>query len=99
MAVYRMEFEAAEHEEFGSFGFRTKGRADFDPLMAVAHDVLEHFPDDDQTLGGECQALGASLWIRGLTGYYERNGNVNPPPRHVAADISRFTLHAPDALR
>jgi hypothetical protein len=54
------------HEDLGSKGWRLQGQPDFDPLggMAVAHDILEHFPHGDGSPADELQALGASLWLR-----------------------------------
>jgi len=59
----RYTFEVAEHEEYGSLGFKPSWYPKGDPLggMAVAHDILEHFPKDDGSAEGEYMALGASL--------------------------------------
>lgn len=54
----------------------------FDPLsgMAVAHDVLEHWPNDDSTTG-ELLALGAILHVRG-SDYYANKGSYNTAPSY-----------------
>jgi hypothetical protein len=87
MKVYK--FTVAEHEEFGSLGFRPAWYPQGDPLggMAVAHDILEHFPKDDGSAEGEWQALGASLYIRGNSGYYARNGSASTPEQNIASDL------------
>jgi hypothetical protein len=87
MKTYR--FTVAEHEEFGSLGFKPSWYPHGDPLggMAVAHDILEHFPNDDGGAEGEFLALGAALYIRGETGYFQRHGNVNPPEVHLSAEF------------
>lgn len=60
-------FECAEHEEYGGLGWREIGKDHFQPLggMAVAHDTLEHFPDDHGAIECELEALGAMIQIRG----------------------------------
>lgn len=83
MKVYT--FNVKEHREYGSLGFAPSWYPSGDPLggMAVAHDILEHFPKDDGSAEGEFMALGASLWIRGEAGYYS-NGT---PEENVASDF------------
>jgi hypothetical protein len=87
MKTYR--FTVAEHEEFGGLGFKPSWYPHGDPLggMAVAHDILEHFPNDDGGAEGEFLALGAALYIRGDTGYFQRSGNVNEAKVHIASDF------------
>jgi hypothetical protein len=87
MKTYR--FTVAEHEEYGNLGFKPSWYPHGDPLggMAVAHDILEHFPNDDGSAEGEFLALGAALYIRGDTGYFQRNGNVNEAKVHIASDF------------
>lgn len=60
-------FVYERHEDFGSNGWREKDKPHFQPLegMAVAHDTLEHFPDDSREIEHELMALGAMLWVRG----------------------------------
>ena len=41
-------------------------------------------------------ALGASLWIRGDTGYFQKNGNIHPPSVHIATDIPNIFSHILD---
>jgi hypothetical protein len=59
-------FEVAMHEDYGELGLRPKWYPTGDPLggMAAAHDILEHFPNDDGSTEGELMALGASLHVR-----------------------------------
>lgn len=84
MKAYK--FTVASHEDYGSIGFRPAWYPAGDPLggMAVAHDILEHFPKDDGSPEGEYQALGASLYIRG-NGDDPRNLS---PEESIAADLS-----------
>ncbi len=76
-------FEAAEHEEYGLLGWRLQGHPTFEPLagMAVAHDMLEHFPNDQGTPEDELQALGASLLVRGET-YFATVGRLQTSPAY-----------------
>jgi hypothetical protein len=62
----RFDFTVAEHEDFGELGLRPKWYPLGDPLggMAAAHDILEHFPNDDGSVEGELMALGASVHVR-----------------------------------
>ncbi len=85
----RYKFTVAEHREYGSLGFKPSWYPAGDPLggVAVAHDILEHFPKDDGSAEGEYQALGAALWIRGDSGYFQSRGNANPPAAHLASDF------------
>lgn len=74
-------------------GWRLKSRPGYDPLqgMAVAHDVLEHFPDSTDSIADEFQALGASLWLRGETGYDRRGGDF--PAGNLAAEFLDIFIH------
>ena len=65
MKVYT--FKVEEHEEYGSLGFKPSWYPNGAPLggMTAAHDILEHFPNDNGGAESEFLALGAALWIRG----------------------------------
>ena len=80
-------FDAAEHAEYGTIGFRPTWYKAGDPLsgMAVAHDILEHFPGDDGRAEGEYMALGAALWIRGEGGYW--SNSMYSPEEQIASDF------------
>ena len=84
-------FEHAQHQDYGTWGWKLAGDNKMDPLagMAVAHDTLEHFPGDDATtIEGEFKALGAALWIRGDGQYWARHSAMNPRAgSHILADI------------
>ncbi len=87
-------FECAEHEEFGSLGWKLKGASGMDPLggMAVAHDCLEHFTAEDG-VHHEFMALGASLFVRGPY-YYSRKGRYESNPGvHIASDLPGILHH------
>ena len=47
--------------------------------VGVAHDILEHIPDDDFSVAHELLALGASIWGRGYQGH--------APPGNLGVDI------------
>lgn len=87
-------FTVAEHEEYGGLGFKPSWYPNGDPLpgMAVAHDILEHFPGDDGSVEGELQALGASLYIRGESGYTARY-SMHPVEKHIGADFPLLWEH------
>jgi hypothetical protein len=89
MARRSYKFTVKTHDEFGTLGFAPKWYPSGDPLsgMAVAHDILEHFPGDPGDAEGEFMALGAAYWIRGESGFMQRNGNRNPPEEHIASDF------------
>jgi hypothetical protein len=86
------KFHVKEHPEFGTLGLAPSWYPDGDPLggMGAAHDILEHFTPDAGGAEGEFMALGAAYRIRGETGYMQRNGNVNPPESHIAADFQEI---------
>jgi hypothetical protein len=92
----RYTFDVAEHEEYGELGFKPSWYPNGDPLGggAVAHDILEHFAHDQGDAEGEFQALGAALFIRGESGYFQRNGNVNSPEVHIGSGLAEiWSLH------
>jgi hypothetical protein len=83
-------FDVREHPEWGSMGLRMQGKPHFEPLtgMAIPHDLLEHFPDDNGTLEDELQALGASLYVRDGSSYYAQAGSMyRDPSVHIASDM------------
>ena len=88
-------FVCEEHQEYGSLGWREIGKCYFQPLagMAVAHDCLEHFPDDGSAIEHEIQALGASLHVRGP---HPSNGyRASPWWENVQMDLfTVFNLYA-----
>lgn len=83
--MIRRTFVCEEHEEYGSLGWRPEWMPNAEPYggMAVAHDMLEHEPNDDGGAEAEFRALGAALWLRGDTGYFQ-NGR---PGENLASDI------------
>ncbi len=90
-----MRFVVEVHEDYGNFGLRPIGMPNADPLpgMAVAHDVLEHFPKDDGGIECEIQALGAAYFVRGEGGYFQQ-GVGNPDPlSNIAADFPELHRH------
>lgn len=87
-------FQCAEHEEFGSNGWRLKSQPDFDPLggMAVAHDCLEHFTDSAEP-ADEFLALGASMWLRDNQYRAYRGQYTTDPGANIAADLPDILRH------
>lgn len=59
------------HEDYGE-GWLEQGKNHFTPLqgLAVAHDCLEHFPDDGPNIEHEFMALGASIYVRANIYYH-----------------------------
>ncbi len=87
------QFICKEHEEYGSKGWVLSNMAAFDPLggMAVAHDILEHWPNDDSTTG-ELRALGAMLHVRGEE-YNRRKGKMfTAPSYHFSGELGELLL-------
>lgn len=73
-------FQAGTDPEYGSYGLRMKTAPDsfnYAGGVQVAHDILEHFPNDDGSVVGELQALGASLYVRNFDEYYANKGRKN----------------------
>lgn len=93
-------FETAIDDEYGTLGFRMRNRPHFNavPGMAVAHDLLEHFPGDDGTLEHELMALGASLFVRNFEEYFHYIGQrITDPVQNIASDfINQYHLHGED---
>ncbi len=61
--------------EYGLMGLRLEDRPHFNALslgQALAHDMLEHFPDDDGSTEHEFMALGASVYVRNGESYYHQ---------------------------
>ena len=65
-------FIIEEHEEYQTKGARPIDTPHADPLggMSVAHDMLEHFHNDQGSVYEELMALGASYYVRGETGFF-----------------------------
>jgi len=95
MKAYR--FAVAEHAEFGGLGLVPKWYPTGDPLggMAAAHDILEHFPNDDGSTEGELQALGAAIWVRGEGGvtFDSHGGRYFDLERDIPADFPEIWRH------
>lgn len=89
-----MTFVCEKHQDSGELGWRPEHQSSFDPYrgMTVAHDVLEHFPNDQGDAEDEFMALGAALWIRGGGGYWYRKmpGNMNQEGDHLSSDFEEI---------
>jgi hypothetical protein len=100
-AVVR-EFVSEIWEESGLLGWRQRDRPEFWPLegAATAHDVLEHFADEDGSPEAELRALGAILWTRGVGGWFAASGGVHPEAGwHVAGDVEDVIRRAESGFR
>jgi hypothetical protein len=89
------------NHDTGELGWRPIWQPSFDPLagMTVAHDTLEHFPDDDASAEDEFQALGASTYIRGITHWYSsRPWGCSDPAMNIASDIPDILLRDRDLV-
>lgn len=87
------KFVCAVHEDFGEKGWKLKNMPAFDPLggMAVAHDVLEHLPNDDST-SGEIMALGAMMYVRGHEYFHAKGSRDTRPSYHFSGELADLLL-------
>jgi hypothetical protein len=94
MTSYR--FTVREHEEYGGLGLAPNWYAAGDPLggMAAAHDILEHFPNDDGSTRGELLALGAAFFVRGEAGFFGRGSSIHECWKHVASDFPTLRMRS-----
>lgn len=84
------KFRVEEHPDFGTLGLSLVGMPWAEPFpgMAAAHDVLEHFPNDDGSIEAEYMALGASLLVRDGSNYYASKGqNRSEPYENIGSEI------------
>lgn len=91
------ELEVRMHEEYRALGLALVNRQWADPLegMAVAHDILEHFPNDRGSTEEELMALGASILVRDEENYFCQKGKRNPNPGHqMSGDIAEQVNYA-----
>ncbi len=87
----RRQFDYGTDPDYGGEGFRPSDRPDFNYLdgRVVAHDLLEHLTDDE-TLAGEMQALGASVYVRGVE-FFVEEGQMDPSiEENIASDMLVF---------
>ena len=93
--ILERTFKLDEHEEYGTLGFKPIDMPHADPLqgMAVVHDVLEHFPNDDGGVEAELMALGAMFRVRGEAFFAARGCADFDPAEHCAADFGELRHH------
>lgn len=86
-------FKCKEHQEYGSVGWVLANIPAFDPLfgMAVSHDVLEHWPNDDSTTG-ELMALGAMIHVRGEEYFHQAGKVYTRPSYHFSGELGELML-------
>ena len=65
-------FTYCQHEDFGHMGLKPNWMPNGDPFdgLGCAHDMLEHFATQTSPLEGECEAIGAHLYLRLQNGYH-----------------------------
>lgn len=85
------DFRYGRDPEYGSFGMRPAEHPGFSYLegMGVAHDILEHFPQDYDSVASEFKALGASLYVRG-DAYYAHRGSRYTAEENVASEFGNL---------
>jgi hypothetical protein len=93
MKHYKFLYEY--HQDFGYYGWRWDKRPDFDPAtgIGVAHDIMEHLPNDDRSLWGEVEAVGASVYLRGLNGFFHRRSSYIPVHEHIGSGLMEVAEH------
>lgn len=91
--ILKRKFQWVVDEEYGTEGWRPCGMAGtvnaFESRM-IAHDVLEHLVEGEPCpFVDELQALGASVYVRSMAGWYGYTwpNNINPPEAHLGASI------------
>lgn len=57
--------------------------------MAVAHDILEHFPGGGEAPHDEFMALGAGVFVRGIPGYFQNQ----TPADNLCSDFPEIFSH------
>ena len=91
MIFAQAKFVVGLHPVFKTKGLKMVGRDHFDPLgpMAVAHDLMEHFDDDDGSPEHELMAIGASWFVRDHGAYLEAKGfpRFGSLVEHLAANL------------
>lgn len=83
------QFAVETHPEYRNIGYTPLWYPNGDPYggMTVAHDIMEHFPNDDGSAEGEFLALGCTIWLRGDSGYMQRKGNHSSTIDNIAAEF------------
>lgn len=84
-------FTCAEHSEYGVNGWVLANMPAFEPLsgMGTAHDILEHWPNDDSTTG-ELLALGASMYVRGSDYFAMKDRAFTSPAYQCHGEIANL---------
>ena len=61
----------------------------------VAHDLLEHGSNQDGTWRDEFLALGAMIWVRGETYFWEQRSYNFKCEYHLSGDVTNFIQNYP----
>jgi hypothetical protein len=83
-------FVADIHEDLGTLGLRMEGRHWADPFggIGVAHDLMEHFANDNGSTEHELMAFGASIHVRNESMYYCMKGQLHSSPaENLSSDM------------
>lgn len=89
--MIRTTFEWREDEELGGYGWIPKGKPNFNACdgRGIAHDSMEHFANEEETMDAEMRAFGAILRGRGEGGWFFQ-GHVPNIAYHLGSDIAGF---------
>ena len=99
--ILRGTFTVDHHDEYGFTGLRMKNRPHFDPGtgLTIAHDLMEHFRDDDGTTEHELMALGAMLYVRDCGADMRASAFSSEPYEGIAADLIQQCFYMDAAKR
>ena len=90
------DFDIRAHEEYESLGLAARFMRGAEPMpaMTAAHDILEHFEQPGEAIDsdGECQALGAALYVRAESGGLQNA--YNGPAQNLSGDVARLHTDA-----
>lgn len=93
------KFEWRYDDEWGVHGWAPAKMPHFNALgvgFGIAHDVLEHFSDTDDSLEGEFMAFGSILYFRAETDWWAHEGVLSSPdPAYqMSSDMYEFVANA-----
>lgn len=82
MSWWYRKFHVCTSDDYGITGLQMYGHEHFNPTtdFGVAHDILEHFPDDSGRMEDELMALGAIVYVRGYEEWNVLQGSYSISP-------------------
>lgn len=88
----KYDFKLEEHEEFGYVGLKAMFMRGAEPAtgLTCAHDIIEHFRGLNLDSDSEAMALGATLYIRGMTGWFRRGPYHKSIGHAISGDLARL---------